>query len=150
MGELTFSMNLDSPIKKLVPMVMNFEMLPTLLPRQLKSVKILEENENGIKTEEILVFKTLIKNEITQTSLHKKISDNHITSKIISGPASGTHIDIKFTEFNNQTEVNIQINLELSFKAKFLSPIIKKVYRHMLTGVLLKIDNLIMNENNDQ
>lgn len=125
---------------------MDFETLPTLLPRQLKSVKILEENEEGIKTEEIIVFKTLVKNEIKQISIHKKISNNHITSKIISGPASGTIIDIDLTRSNNQTEANIIIDLKLSFKAKFLSPIIKKAYRYMLTGVLLKIDNLIMNK----
>ena len=84
MGKLDFSIKLDSPIEKLIPMIMNFEMLPTILPRQLKSVKILEESIDGIKTEEILVFKTLVKNEIKQTSLHKKVSNNCIHTPIIN------------------------------------------------------------------
>ena len=146
MGKLDFSIKLDSPIEKLIPMIMNFEMLPTILPRQLKSVKILEESIDGIKTEEILVFKTLVKNEIKQTSLHKKVSNNCIHTEILSGPAAGTNIKINLEKYETNTDVCIEIDLKLSFKAKFLSPIIMKVYKHMLTGVFLKIDNLIIYE----
>jgi len=149
MGDLDFFIKLDSPVEKLIPMLMDFEMMPSILPRQLKSVKILQETDNGTITEEIIVFKTLVKNEIKQTSLHKKTSNNNIYTEILSGPAAGTKINTDLKKYEMNTEVHIQIDLKLSLKARFLSPIIKKVYRHMLTGVLLKIDNLIMENKNE-
>ncbi|MDA1347241.1 MAG: hypothetical protein O3C48_08515 [Crenarchaeota archaeon] len=146
MNELVFSIKLESPIQKLVPCIMDLESYPLMLPRQLKNIKILSETEEGIKTEETLMFKTLVKNEIKQTSIHKKISNNHINSKILSGPASGTNIDIELTELEGKTDVNVKVKLKLSVKALFLFPIIKKVYKNLLTGILLKIENSIQSK----
>ena len=149
-NELLFSIKLESSIQKLVPRLMDFESHSLMLPCQLKNMKILSKTEEGIKTEEILVFKTLVKNEIKQTSIHKKISDNNINSKILSGPASGTNIDIELMESEGKTNVNIKVKLKLSLKALFLFPIIKKVYKNLLTGILFKIENSILSkEEND-
>jgi len=93
---------------------MDFEKWPTYLPVQLKSVKIIEETKNGTTIEEILVFKTLIKNEIKQTSIYKKISDNSIHSEIISGHAKGTKTNISFRETKSGVEVSVDIELKLS------------------------------------
>ena len=90
MSKLEFSMKLESSVEELMEVIMDFEKWPTFLPRQLKSVKILKKTENETTIEEILVFKTLVKNEIKQTSIYKKISDNSIHSQIISGHAKGT------------------------------------------------------------
>jgi len=46
------------------------------LPDQLKSVRILEQNNNETKTEEIMVFSTILKKEIVQEAVHKKKNDN--------------------------------------------------------------------------
>tara|TARA_Y100000590_G_scaffold8085_1_gene10178 strand:- start:892 stop:1347 length:456 start_codon:yes stop_codon:yes gene_type:complete len=143
---LTFNIKSEVPIHKLVPALMDFESYPKLLPRQLKSITILNESGEGITTEEILTFKTLVKNEIKQSSIHKKISNNEINSKILSGPASGTNIDIKLTESEGKTEICIKVELKLSLKALFLSPIIKRVYKTLLTGILFKIENSILSK----
>ena len=141
---LEFSLQLDSPIEKLIKYMLSFENISIFLPRQLKSLKIIEKNNNKIITEEIMEFKTVIKNQITQTSEHTQISDNKVNSKILSGPAKGTSIDYLFKNLESGVEVTINVDLHLSLKAKFLSPIIKKYYKHVLMGTLLKIDQSIM------
>ena len=140
MSDLEFSIKLESDVKNLMQAIINFENWPNYLPAQLKSVKIIEKRENEITTEEILVFKTIIKNEIKQTTIHKIVSDHSIQSKVISGHAKGTVSNILLNEIESGTDVIIKIQLKLSLKSKFLSPIIKKVYKRMLHGVLLKID----------
>jgi len=141
---LEFSLHLESTSEKLIKSMLCFEKMSTFLPRQLKSIKILEETDNKIVTEEILEFKTLIKNEIKQTSVHTLISNNKINTKIISGPAKGTNVDFLFKDLETGVEVSVNVDLQLSLKAKFLSPIIKKCYKHLLMGTLLKIDQSIM------
>ena len=61
---LTFSMNVPAPIDKLIKLSEDFENLPMFLPDQLKSVRILEQNDNETKTEETMVFSTIVKKEI--------------------------------------------------------------------------------------
>ena len=144
MSKLEFSMKLESSVEELMEAIMDFEKWPTFLPRQLKSVKILKKTENETTIEEILVFKTFVKNEIKQTSIYKKISDNSIHSQIISGHAKGTETNISFLEIESGVEVSVDIELKLSLKARFLSPIIKKVFKVFLQGILLKIDYSIL------
>ena len=55
--------------------------------RSLKSVRIIEKNETETKTEETIVFSTIIKKEIVQEAIHKKKNDNELITDIISGPA---------------------------------------------------------------
>ena len=146
MSKLQFSMKLKCSVEELMDVFMDFEKWPTFLPLQLKSVKILKKTENETTVEEILVFKTLVKNEIKQTSIYKKISDNSIRSQIISGHAKGTKTNISFLEIELGTEVSVDIELKLSLKARFLSPIIKKVFKVFLRGILLKMDYSILDK----
>ena len=69
---LDFSINLPSPMEKLMELSEDFENLPKYLPDQLKSVRILEQKDNETRTEEIIVFSTIIKKEIIQETIHKK------------------------------------------------------------------------------
>ncbi len=140
MSDLEFSINLKSDVENLMKTITDFENWPTFLPVQLKDVKIIEKKENEITTEEILVFKTIIKNEIKQTTIHRIISNHSIQSEIISGHAKGTISNLVLEKAELGTDVSVKIKLKLSLKAKFLSPIIKKVYKRILYGVLLKID----------
>ena len=59
---LTFSMNVPAPIDKLIGLLEDFENLPMFLPDQLKSVRILEQNDN--ETREPGLHETLDCNEI--------------------------------------------------------------------------------------
>ena len=144
MANLEFSLDLPAQPSQLMKLFEDYENLPKYLPDQLKSVKIIEKNETVTKTEETVVFRTLIKKVIVQQALHKKISDNKLNTEIISGPAKGTMIYIMFETNNSGSKVIIKINLKLVLKAKILLPLIKKFYKIALTSVLYKMNNVII------
>ena len=144
---LTFSMNVSAPIDKLIALSEDFENLPMFLPDQLKSVRILEQNDNETKTEETMVFSTIVKKEIVQEAVHKKKNDNELITDIISGPAKGTTIQTIFLKTDAGTNVSFSIDLKLNLKTKILRPLIKKYYKMVLTSILYKMNNKILEEN---
>ena len=144
---LDFSMVVPAPIDKLIGLSEDFENLPMFLPDQLKSVRILEQNDNETKTEETIVFSTIVKKEIVQEAVHKKKNDNELITDIISGPAKGTTIQTIFLKTDAGTNVSFNIDLKLNLKTKILSPLIKKYYKMVLTSILYKMNNKILEEN---
>ena len=87
-----------------------------------------------------MVFSSIIKNKIVQQTKHSKISKNKLKSQIISGPASGSVIIVDFSKVNEGTQVSVNLDLNLSLKAKFLSPLIKKLYKTVMSGILYKMN----------
>ena len=144
MTNLEFSLDLPAQPSQLMKLSEDYENLPKYLPNQLKSVKIIEKNETVTKTEETVIFRTLIKKVIVQQALHKKISDNKLNTEIISGPAKGTVIYIIFETNNSGSKVIIETDLKLILKAKILLPLIKKFYKIAITSVLYKMNNMII------
>ena len=144
MANLEFSLDLPAQPNQLMKLTEDYENLPKYLPDQLKSVRIIEKNETETKTEETIVFSTLIKKEIIQQALHKKISDNKLNTEILSGPAKGTMIYTIFETNNSGSKIIIETDLKLILKAKILLPIIKKFYKIALTSVLYKMNNVII------
>jgi len=144
---LDFSINLPSPMEKLMELSEDFENLPKYLPDQLKSVRILEQKDNETRTEEIIVFSTIIKKEIIQETIHKKKEDDELITEIISGPAKGTTINVKFLKKDSGTNISFNIDLKLQLKAKILQPLIKKYYKVILTSVLYRMNNEILENN---
>jgi len=142
---MDFAIILNSSPEKIFKILIDFEGIPKFLPRQLKEVNIIKKENEIVHTKEKLVFKTIVKNKINQECIHK-IGNNKITTEIISGPAKNSTINLVLNKQGTGTKVDIVINLKLSLKAKILLPIIKKVYRALLTGILYKIDNLIMEQ----
>ncbi len=140
---LEFSLDLPAQPNQLMKLTEDYENLPKYLPDQLKSVRIIEKNETETKTEETIVFSTLIKKEIIQQALHKKISDNKLNTEIISGPAKGTMIYTIFETNNSGSKIIIETDLKLILKAKILLPLIKKFYKTALTAVFYKMNNMI-------
>jgi|TARA_B100001105_G_C22355678_1_gene427855 ribosome-associated toxin RatA of RatAB toxin-antitoxin module len=147
MAILEFSIDLPSQPSKLMKLSEDYENLPKYLPDQLKSVKIIEKNETETKTEETIVFSTLLKKKIIQQANHTKNDNNQLTTEIISGPAKGTKIITLFEKNNSGSRVSFQLDLKLDFKAKILRPIITKYYKMVLTSVLYKMNNLIDESN---
>ena len=143
---LDFTTTLNSPINKLLDEIMNFSNYPQYLPQQLKKIEILEQNSIEIHTRETLTFSNYLKKSFEQESIHKKISDTELHTKIISGPAKGTFVSVIFKELNSDTQILVRIDLKLSLAAKFLQPIIKKWYKRMVLVILYKINSNIMNE----
>ena len=143
MANLEFSLDLPAQPNQLMKLTEDYENLPKYLPDQLKSVRIIEKNETETKTEETIVFSTLIKKEIIQQALHKKISDNKLNTEIISGPAKGTMIYTIFETNNSGSKIIIETDLKLILKAKIFLPLIKKFYKTVLTAVFYKMNNMI-------
>lgn len=145
MSHLEFNLTLSSSTDDLIELVTDFENLPKYLPDQLQNVKIIEKNETETITEEQIVFSTILKNKIVQQTRHSKISKNEIKSEIISGPAKGSVIGLIFSNSKNGTKVDVNVELKLSLKARFLSPLIQKFYKTVVSGMLYKINADAMN-----
>jgi ribosome-associated toxin RatA of RatAB toxin-antitoxin module len=150
MGKLEFILNLPTQPEQLMKLSEDYENLSKYLPDQLKSVKILDENENEVKTEETVVFSTIVKKEIIQQTMHKKIKDNTLVAQILSGPAKGTIINSTFEKNDSGSKVTIDMDLKLELKAKILQPLIKKYYKMILTCVLYRMNNEILENVNTQ
>jgi carbon monoxide dehydrogenase subunit G len=134
-----FSNRLNCEQKTLLEILTNYEGLVKYVPRQLAEVKILEKHDNQTTIETTIMFKTLIKKEIKQriTVVEK---DNGLEAKILDGHAKDTTISISVNPQNSQTQIDMKIDLKLSLKAKILSPIIKREYKTLLTGIFAKME----------
>ena len=82
MSKLEFKTSSTLNSKVLIKHIMDFEYYSKYFPLQIKEVKIIEEKNNEIITEEKIIFRTLVKNVIEQKSLHKKTSENKLITEI--------------------------------------------------------------------
>jgi len=144
MGRLDFSIILPASPEQFLKYASDYESLSQFLPGQLKSIKIIEQNSDQTVTEETIAFSTVIKNEINQKTVHYTPQNNEMHSEIISGPAKGTTVDVKFNKIFEGTKIDVDVDLNLSLKAKILSPIIKKFYKRVLMGIFYKINNMAL------
>ena len=145
MSILNFTIKLGSKSDELFKLITDYENLPTFLPDQLKSVEILEKEDNHTITEETLVFTSIIKKTITQKTKHSIISNNSLESNVLSGPAKNSKILIKLEENDEMPKIDVDIDLNLDLKTKIFSPLIKKWYKSVLTGIFYKMNTEIIN-----
>lgn len=136
---MDFSTGLNCEQKALLQILTNYEDLVKYVPRQLTEVKVLEKHDNQTTIETTIMFKTLIKKEIKQriTIVQR---DNKLGATILDGHAKGTNISISIDSQNSKTQIDMKIDLKLSLKAKILSPIIKREYKTLLTGIFAKME----------
>ena len=132
-------MNVDTSVEKLMELACDYESYKNYLPQQIKNIKIIENTNNGTITEEVLVFSSILKKELIVQSLHKKISNNELFTKILSGPAKETEVIIRFNS-GEKTQIVVDADVKLSLKAKFLGPLIKKQYKFLLMAIFLKMN----------
>ena len=142
MTNLQFSINSTVEPKKLMSFITDFKYYQKFFPNQIKEVKILERQNNEIITEETILFSTLIKSPFVQKSRHKIISDKELFTEILDGPAKGSAVKIICNKNDQGSQIKFDANLKLSLKAKFLSPLIKKLYKRYLTAIIYKISEL--------
>ena len=134
-------MELDCNNVNFFKILTNYKDLIKYLPRQLKKVDVLEENDTYTIIEVTLSFKTLIKKEITQKiKIEKRYADS-LFIQVLDGHAKNTVIRISIIPNIEKSLVKVEIDLKLSLKAKILSPIIKREYKQLLTGVFRKMEN---------
>lgn len=136
---MEFNTTVECNYKEFLKILKDFENLPKYLPRQLQKIQILEKQDNIVIIEVILAFKSLIKNEISQKIKIETESDNKLILEVLDGHAKNTKVWIVTQSNDCKTQVNVNIDLKLSLKARILSPIIKREYKSLLTGVFLKI-----------
>jgi len=136
---IKFSLDLNSQTDSLIKIATDYENIHNYMPDQVSSIKVIKQNDKEVITEELLNLSS-ISLKIKQRSLHKKISDNKLCTKIVSGPVKGTIINIMFEKKDSGTIVYIDIDLKLGFKFKFLRPLIKKYYKMFITGTLYRIN----------
>ena len=131
-----------SPIEpeKLMSYITDFENYQKFFPHQIKSVKILDRQNNETITEETIIFSTLIKSAFVQKSHHKLISDKELFTEIIAGPAKGSMIKIICAKNDQGSQIKFDVDLKLSLKAKFLGIFIKKLYKRYLIAIIYKIN----------
>jgi len=139
MGNLQFSINSSVEPKKLMSFIIDFELYQKFFPNQIKEVKILERQNDEIITEETIIFSTLIKSPFIQKSRHKMVSDKELFTEILEGPAKGSIIKIICSKNDQGSQTKFDADLKLSLKAKFLAPLIKKLYKRYLTAIIFKI-----------
>ena len=113
LASLDFALNLKSPKDRLFELITTYEKYPDFLPQQIREVKILENDFKKTITEETLYFKTFFEKEIKQKSIHTKISDHELHTKILEGPAKNSEIFIDFSESVDGTTVKIKIKLHV-------------------------------------
>ena len=141
MTNLQFQTNSPIEPEKLMSYIIDFESYQKFFPNQIRSIKVLERQNNEIITEETIIFSTLIKSTFTQKSHHRLISDKELHTKIIEGPAKGSVIKIICMKNDQGSQITFDIDLKLSLKAKFLKPFIKKLYKRYLMAIIYKINN---------
>ena len=141
MANLQFQTNSPIEPEKLMSYITDFENYQKFFPHQIKSVKILDRQNNETITEETIIFSTLIKSAFVQKSHHKLISDKELFTEIIAGPAKGSMIKIICAKNDQGSQIKFDVDMKLSLKAKFLGIFIKKLYKRYLTAIIYKINN---------
>lgn len=144
MTQLDFSLNLPCNSEKLFYTLTDFENFNNYIPNQLQSVKVISKENDKIITEEKIRSVSILKTEFEQKSYHI-IKKNSLESEIISGPAKGTTIESIIQKSDSGTIVFVKINLKLELKYIIFTPLIKKIYKQMLTGILYKMNRDIEN-----
>ena len=142
-----FEMDLSVPTnsKKLFELAINFENFKKFSPAQIKDISIIEKSDDVITTEEILTFKTILKDiEIKQKTKHT-INYPSLISNVIEGPFKNTNLNIEFIEEELiKTKVSINADVKISLKYAMLSPIISRLYKGIITGLIYKMTNSIL------
>ena len=112
---------------------------------RIKDISIIEKSDDVITTEEILTFKTILKDiEIKQKTKHT-IDYPSLISNVIEGPFKNTNLNIEFIEEEPiKTKVSINADVKISLKYSMLSPIISRLYKGIITGLIYKMTNSIL------
>ena len=117
----------------------DYESLTNYLPVQLKKIEILEKEGKFTTVEMVLVFKTIVKKEISVKIEIEEKSENEIECRVLDGHAKDTIIIVHVNQIENKTQIKTEIDLKLSLKAKILSPIIKKNYKNIIRGIFMRM-----------
>jgi ribosome-associated toxin RatA of RatAB toxin-antitoxin module len=145
MAKFEVDVTLPSNSKKLFELATDFENFKRFSPAQIKNISIIEQSNNEIITEEVLTFNTIFKNlEIKQKTKHLINYPKLIESTILEGPFSKTNLKIHFSDVDSQTKIVVSADVKISLKYSILSPIISRLYKGIVMGLIYKMNNVIL------
>jgi len=147
MVDFEHSLTIPAPSKRLFEMSTDFENFGKFFP-YLKSVKILEQKDKETITEEILSFTYhKLSHNIVQKTSTKIIDENNISAEVVSGPMKGSSIKTHFENIDDMCKVTVNAKLKTNLKYKFLEPLLKKIMKRTITGILYNMNSeIIKNE----
>lgn len=148
MSDLKFELQLSADKDKLIDLATDYESIVNYLPNQIKHVKIIERNNEDIITEEKLLFSTIMKKEIIQKSIHRKMDESRLYTEIISGIFKGSKMIVSYEKNDKGTLVKSDIELKIPMRYKLLSILAKKAYKMILTSVLYKMNTVAVTSQN--
>ncbi len=135
-------MTVPAKIEKLISIATDYVNFQKFFPDQIKNINILKSDEHETLTEEILSFSTILDGNISQQTIHKKLSHNKLENKVISGPFKNSTLLVIFNNTDNGTQISADVNMQIALKYRILSPIIKKRYKTALTALFYKMNTL--------
>ena len=146
MAKFDVDISVPSNSIKLFELATDFENFSRFSPAQIKKISIIEQSDKETITSEILTFNTVFKNiEIKQKTKHLVNYPKTITSEVIEGPFKKTGLQISFSGTETQTKISVKADVRIGLKYAVLSPIIGKLYKGIVTGLIYKMNNSIMN-----
>ena len=145
MPKFNVDISLPSNSIKLFELATDFENFKRFSPAQIKNISIIEKLDNEIITEEILTFNTVFKNiEIKQKTKHSINYPKSIISTVIDGPFNKTHLEIHFSDIETLTNISVSADIKIGLKYSILSPIIARLYKGIVIGLIYKMNNTIL------
>lgn len=109
-----------------------------ILPQNIISVKILDQNENSIIAEETMIEKGV---KVTMLVKHTFIPFQTHSIEILEGDAKNTTIIQNFTSIGNETEIETNVNFELNGVLSTLAFLPKSNYEHAMNTILTNFEN---------
>tara|TARA_B100001123_G_scaffold449615_1_gene615691 strand:+ start:14092 stop:17013 length:2922 start_codon:yes stop_codon:yes gene_type:complete len=140
MFNLEFSRVSNLERNKIWDILTDYKNISKFFPPQLKT-KIIEISENNTILEETLNI-SILKKQVLQKTIHKKINDNLIQIIVLSGPGKGSIINISLETINQKTKIVVHADIKLSLKYFLMYNFIKKKYHVILEMLFNKIDEI--------
>lgn len=129
--------------KEIFELMANLEKYPSILPHNVKSIKILNQTDNVIYAEETLSesgfnMEFIVKHEIIPFEYH--------SLEIISGNAKGSKITLNFVENDGNTIIDSYLEIHFSGYLKFLMlPLTERNIESAFNSVISSFESFLKN-----
>ena len=141
MVKVNYSSELDCNARNLFEILTDYENFSNYLPRQLKTIEVLDRHDNYTTIKTTILLRTLIKKEFSQTIRIEKKSENDLSIEILDGFTKGTRITISIRTQKEKTLCHVNSNIKLSLKTAILYPIIRAEHNHFVNRLFTNMSH---------
>ena len=141
MVKVNYSSELDCNARSLFEILTDYENFSNYLPRQLKTIEVLDRHDNYTTIKTTISLRTLIKKEFSQTIRIEKKSENDLYMEILDGFTKGTRITISILMQKEKTLCHVNSDIKLSLKTAILYPIIKAEHNHFVNRLFTNMSH---------